>query len=150
MPLFDSIFGQGIAAVKGIIEEFHLSPEDKAKLEAAAGQLQFNREQLASNEKIELAKVEAALTTSQSSDQTKIITTDSSSSDPFVRRARPTFLYIMEGAIGFSLIIVPLVNAITGKGLVPMNIPGDYLQLFGVSLLALTGSRTWEKLKDKD
>ena len=29
----------------------------------------------------------------------------------------------------------------------PLEIPGDYLSLFGVGFLGYTGARTWEKAK---
>ncbi len=62
-------------------------------------------------------------------------------------RARPTFLYVMIAGIGYSLLVAPIINAFLHKGLVPMEIPGAYLELFGVAFLGYVGARTWEKTK---
>ena len=135
--------GDPIAGIKGIIEEFHLSPEDKAKLQQAAQELELKR--------IEIEAARDAAVQQHDADMAKLqvqaITAETTSEDPYVRRARPTFLYVMIAAIGYSLIVAPVVNAFLHKGLVPMEIPGAYLELFGVSFLGYVGARTWEKTK---
>ncbi len=128
--------GDPIKGITSIIEEFHLSPEDKAKLQQAAQELEVKRQE-----------IEAARDRALTEIQSKNITAETQSGDPFVRRARPTFLYVMIAAIGYSLIVAPVVNAFLHKGLVPMEIPGAYLELFGVSFLGYVGARTWEKTK---
>jgi hypothetical protein len=68
----------------------------------------------------------------------------------------------MIAAIFFSLVIVPLVQM--GSGIIAtlgghmtlsaalasvrvLEIPADYLSLFGVGFLGYTGARSWEKAK---
>ena len=128
--------GDPVAGVKSLIDEFHLSPEDKAKLQQAAAELETQREEIEAARDQALAEV-----------QSKNITAETTSEDPYVRRARPTFLYVMIAAIAYSLIVAPVVNACLHKGLVPMVIPEAYLQLFGVAFLGYVGARTWEKTK---
>ncbi len=67
-----------------------------------------------------------------------------------MRRARPTFLYVMIAAVGFSLVVFPIVNLASGKGLAVLEIPSAYLELFGIAFLGYTGARSWEKVKGAD
>ncbi len=128
--------GDPVKGITSIIEEFHLSPEQKAQLQQAAQELEVKREE-----------IEAARDQAITELQVKAITAETGSQDKYVSRARPTFLYVMISAIGYSLIVAPVVNAFLHKGLVPMEIPGAYLELFGVSFLGYVGARTWEKTK---
>jgi holin (3TMs family) len=130
--------GDPLEGIGKIIEEFHMPPEQQAQLKVALAAQQIDLE------KAQLAR-DAALAELQSQN----ITAETSSTDAFVRRARPTFLYVMIGAIAFSLVVCPIANAFLHKGLVPMEIPSAYLELFGVGFLGYTGARTWEKVKGK-
>ncbi len=132
------ITGDPLAGIKGLIEEFHLSPEDKLKAAQFQQELEAKREEIQAARDAELARI-----------QGENIRAETTSQDAYVRRARPTFLYVMIAAIGMALIVFPLLNLATGKGLVIPEIPGAYLELFGVGYLGYTGARTWEKLKDK-
>lgn len=150
MGIFDSILGSlggsGAAGVgqllKDVVGTFKLSPEAKAEIEA---KLEEN--------KVELAKLDAELQEAQLKHDTDIqtqaaenIRAEATSEDPFVRRARPAFLWVMTTAIGISLIVFPLINAFTGKGLTFVQIPDAYLQLFGVGFLGYTAARSYEKV----
>ena len=128
--------GDPIKSISGLIEEFHLSPEQKAEIQQRVQELELKRDE-----------IEAARDQAVTEIQHENITAETQSEDPFVRRARPTFLYVMIAAVGYSLIVAPVVNAFLHKGLVPMEIPGAYLELFGVSFLGYVGARTWEKTK---
>lgn len=143
MPGFADIFkgllgGDPVKSISDLIDQFHLSPDQKAQLQQAAAELQLKRQEIESARDEALAQI-----------QGQNIRTETSSSDAFVRRARPTFLYVMIAAVGFSLIVCPLVNAVMHRGLTPLAIPDSYLQLFGVAFLGYTGARTWEKTKGK-
>jgi hypothetical protein len=126
--------GNPVEGISKLIEEFHLSPEQKAQIQQAAQNLV-----------VQQAQIEAARDEALAALQSKNITAETQSPDHFVSRARPTFLYVMIAAIGYSLILAPLINVFLHKGLVPMEIPGDYLSLFGVGFLGYTGARTYEK-----
>jgi hypothetical protein len=52
--------------------------------------------------------------------------------------------------MAYSLIVAPTINACLHKGLVAMQIPDAYLELFGVAFLGYTGARFWEKTKGLD
>jgi hypothetical protein len=122
--------------IKGLIEEFHLSPEDKAKLQQATAALDLQRESIQAARDQALAQI-----------QSTNITAETKSEDAYVRRARPTFLYVIILGIAYSMLVAPVVNVLVHQGFRPMEIPSAYLELFGVAFLGYTGARTWEKTR---
>ena len=141
MGAFTQIFkglvgGDPIKSIGDLIDQFHVSPEQKAQMQQAAQELEVQREQ------IEAARDEALADL-----QSKNITAETTSEDAFVRRARPSFLYVMIIGIAFSIIVFPILNLVTHRGLQVVDIPDPYLQLFGVAFLGYTGARTWEKTR---
>ncbi len=73
----------------------------------------------------------------------------SSSSDWFVRRARPGFLWAMTLALTLNFAL-PLVNRFFGGHMEPIHVDGDLYSLMKVCIVGLAAMRTVEKLKDKD
>jgi hypothetical protein len=128
--------GDPVKSIGDLVDQFHMSPEQKAQLGLAQDQLETQRDQ------IEAAQAEAL-----ASVQSANITAETKSEDAYVRRARPTFLYVMIIGIAFSIIVFPFVNLIAHRGLVMVPIPDAYLELFGVGFLGYTGARTWEKTR---
>jgi len=140
MGILSQIFSGGVAQLfKSVMDEIKLSPEKKADMQMQMTQLQAQAEQADKDYDAKLNDIAG-----------QNIRTDSSSSDWFVRRARPLFLWIMASAIGINLLVFPLVNLAAGKGLAPLTIPADYLAIFKFALLGYTGARTVEKVMDKD
>jgi hypothetical protein len=141
MGAFTQIFkglltGDPVKSISDLIDQFHMSPDQKAQLGLQQVQLEVQREQIEAAQQEALAEI-----------QSKNITAETQSEDPYVRRARPTFLYVMIVGIAFSIIIFPLLNLVTHRGLQMVEIPEAYLELFGVSFLGYTGARTWEKTR---
>lgn len=141
MGAFTQIFkglvtGDPIKSIGDLVDQFHMSPDQKAQLQQAAQELEVQRDQ-----------IEAARDEALAGLQSKNITAETQSDDPFVRRARPSFLYVMITGIAFSIIIFPILNLIAHKGLQMVEIPSAYLELFGVAFLGYTGARTWEKTR---
>jgi len=141
MGAFTQIFkglmgGDPLKSIGDLIDQFHVSPEQKAQMQQAAQALEVQREQ------IEAARDEALADL-----QSKNIIAETTSEDAFVRRARPSFLYVMIIGIAFSIIVFPILNLVTHRGLQVVDIPDAYLQLFGVAFLGYTGARTWEKTR---
>jgi Holin of 3TMs, for gene-transfer release len=128
--------GDPVKSIGDLIGQFHLSPEDKAKLQQAAQELEVQRDEIQAARDEALAQLQSAN-----------ITAETKSEDSYVRRARPNFLYVIIAAMAYSLIVAPTINACLHKGLVAMQIPDSYLELFGVAFLGYTGARTWEKTK---
>jgi hypothetical protein len=73
--------------------------------------------------KVRRDEIEAARDEALAQLQSANITAETKSQDPYVRRARPTFLYVIIAAMAYSLIVAPVINACLHKGLVPMQIP---------------------------
>ena len=136
MPSLQDILGGTLVdSVKGIIGEFHMSPEDKAKLQEAvdANKEAFDEKQMELDGKLnDIAG--------------QNIRQDSSSSDAFVRRARPFFLWIISLALGFN-IFVPLFS---GGRIHPVPIDNGLYTLFGTGYLGFAYLRTKEKLAGQD
>ena len=73
----------------------------------------------------------------------------SSSSDWFVRRARPGFLWAMTLVLTLNQLL-PLINRFCGGHMEPLKIDHDLYSLIEVCIVGLAAMRTVEKLKDKD
>jgi Holin of 3TMs, for gene-transfer release len=150
--LLDQILGGGVATLfKAVMDEIRLSPEQKQ----AAQQALLDHQD-------KLAQMDADLEAKLADIQGQNIRAETASSDKYVSRARPTFLYAMIAAIFFSLVVVPLIQMAGGilaalgghatfsaamSQVRVLDIPGDYLSLFGVGFLGYTGARSWEKSK---
>jgi hypothetical protein len=128
------ITGDPLAGIKGLIEEFHLSPEDKLKAAQFQQELEAKREEIQAARDAELARI-----------QGENIRAETTSQDAYVRRARPTFAYIIEAVIGFNFILLPILQFATGKTPAPILLPTDLLWLFGAWMLGYGGLRSFDK-----
>ncbi len=134
MALFDALIAPSLKAVTDLIGQFHESPAEKeAALKAvqeAAMQLQANSQQY---------DVQLNAIASQN------ITAEAKSGDKFTERARPSFMYVVIGVIGFNYIGIPVAQ-IFGSHVAPIQLPGDLLTLFGVCVTGYVVSRSAEKV----
>lgn len=136
MPILDQILGGNLASfVGGLIDKFHLSPEDKAKFQAAvdANQTQLALAQLDLQGKAqdELAReVEAA---------SGNIRAEAASGDKYTSRARPSVIYVVLVILSANYIVFPLL------GKAPLAFPDALFWLFGSCVLGYTGARSWDK-----
>ncbi len=137
--------GNLIDGVRGLIGEFVTTPEQKTALAEATLAMQAKQDELQAAREQALIDLQKQ----QLVEQGQNLRTDSSSSDAFVRRARPAFLWAMTFAIAFNLFL-PLVSQLFGGHLQPLNIDGGLYGLFGTAFCGYTGARTWEKIKNKD
>jgi len=128
--------GDPVKSISDLIDQFHMSPEQKAQMQQAAAELEAKRDEIEAARDEALAEV-----------QGQNIRAETQSEDRYVRRARPTFLYMMILAIGIDLIVFPVISLATHHGLSILEIPGAYLELFGVGFLGYTGARSWEKTR---
>ena len=135
MGVLDNIVTGGITGLaKGaadIIDRFVQTPEEKAQA------LKELRE-------IEERESKTLLEATHG-----VIKAEASSEDPYVRRARPTFLYLMYAVIAFNFILVPILHMgieLWGKTpFTPLDIPEELYWLFGSGYLGYAGARTWDK-----
>src|SRR5712664_1208723 len=136
MGLLQNILGGTLLdSVKGIIGEFHASPEVKAQMQAAldANKTQIELAQL--NLEAKAQDVLARETEAASAN----IRAEAASGDKYTSRARPSFLYVMLGILATNYVVFPLV------GKTALVFPDALFWLFGSCMLGYTGARTWEK-----
>jgi len=126
---------QGIAeTAKSIIEEFHMSPEQKAeqlaRLEAAqAAALQSARDYDAKMNDIAGQNIRA----------------EASNNDKFSERARPMFMYIIEFILFWNYVGLSIIKACGVKDVGPAVLPADLLTLFGVCITGYVFARSADK-----
>ena len=130
MGITDLLTGGVGTLIKDVVGTFKLSP---------AAQLEF--ETKLEEHKFELAKVEAELEAKMVDVAGQNIRAETTSSDRFTSRARPTFLYIVEAILAYNYIIAPIFKRD------PVTLPGDLLVLFGVCITGYVAGRSFEKMK---
>jgi hypothetical protein len=123
--------------IKDIIDAVHLDPTKKIEYETHLADLQA-----------EAVKADADLEVRLNDIAGQNIRTETSSTDTFVRRARPYFLYVITTCIALNLIL-PMLNHLGGGNMQPLDLK-DYTELFRDAFLGYTVARTVEKFKDKD
>lgn len=132
-----SILGGSLgSAVKDIVGAFKIDPTKKAEFQAAID--------AASHEiAIKQAEYESKLLDVQTKEietASANIRAEAASGDKYTSRARPSFLYMCIGILGWNFIAVPLFHH------TPLDLPEPLFWLFGSCMLGYTGARTWEKL----
>lgn len=147
--IFASLFGGGtgggvVRTIAEVVDRFVETPEEKRAAETIRAKMEMQKMVLQAEYERSLQEYEAKIADIAGQN----IRAETQSKDAYVRRARPTFLYVMIGAIAFSVLICPLINLFLNKGLVPMEIPNAYLELFGISFLGYVGARTYEKTRN--
>lgn len=135
ISIADIFGGSVISGVKDLISQFHASPEDKLKMQ----------EMLDQNAAV-VQQAEISYDEKLNDIAGQNIRSETGSGDKFTSRARPFFLYIMSGAIGFNLFL-PLISQLLGGHLQPIPIDGGYISLFSTAFLGYTAARTYEKFK---
>jgi hypothetical protein len=136
LPLFlDSILKGGISGLVGgiadIVDRFVTTPDEKAKA------------------LIELRALEVRETEIIISSASAAIVAEANSGDSYVRRARPTYLYLIYAVLGFNYIVIPTYQLFTGQPLAPIVLPSDLLVLFGSGYLGYSYLRSNDKKNEK-
>jgi len=139
MNILNNILSAGVGNIitgaADVVDRFVQTPGEKA-------------EALKALREIEQRESQALLQATHS-----VISEEAKSDDPFVRRARPMFLYLMYIIIAFNFILVPILHMgieLWGKTpFTPLPIPEEIYWLFGSGYLGYAGARTWDKIKGK-
>lgn len=137
MSVLQNILGGNLlSSVKGLIDDFHTSPELKAQMQEAvdANKTQIELAQVALE-----AKAQDALNNEVQAASANI-RAEATTGDKYTQRARPSFLYVMLGIFSCNYVVFPLV------GKTPIAFPDSLFWLFGSCMLGYTGARTWEKI----
>ena len=132
------IFGGNIAdGVAKIISLFKLDPNVAAQHAEELAKIQADL--VAKQMDAATAEVQAARDT---------IVAEAQSGDSYTRRARPSFMYLVEFILAFNFIILPLIQMLSHQALSPMALPSPLLWLFGSAILGYTGARSWDKFME--
>jgi hypothetical protein len=152
MGLFGTLFGDsnpagavgsaaGAGIVKmftGVMDEIRLSPEAKAELT-----------QKLSDNQAALAKMETDYDAKLKDVAGQNIRAETTSSDKYTSRARPTFMYIIEAALAMNFVVIPIFGVFAklfhGPDISPISLPADVLTLFGVCITGYIGARSVDK-----
>lgn len=136
MPLLETILGGNLGQLfKDVVGQFHASPEVKASMQAAIDEnqkeIQLAQIALESKAQDELARETEAASAN--------IRAEASTGDAFTRRARPSYIYVVEVILVINYICFPLL------GKPPIAFPDALYWLFGSCVLGYTGARSWDK-----
>jgi len=78
----------------------------------------------------------------------QLIASESKSEDPFVRRARPAFLWLFYIVIVVNFVIIPVLRFSGFEAtIVYPDLPEQLYWLFGSSFLGYSGFRTFDKMR---
>ena len=136
MSLLSNILGGNLLnGVKGLIDSFHASPEEKAKFQALCDENQ-KEIQLA---QISLQKEQQDAIAREVEAASANIRAEAQSGDKYTSRARPSFIYVVLVILSCNYIAFPL------AGKAPLAFPDALFWLFGSCVLGYTGARSWDK-----
>lgn len=142
--IISTVFGgKGLASgVADIIGKFKADPTKVLEMQALvqAHEHEFRMKEL----EIE-ARVQEAITKEVEAASSNI-RAEAQSGDAFTVRARPLFLYVVNGIFIFNYVLLPLGQQISGAVVAPIPLPSDLLALFGFVMLGYIGGRSWEKI----
>ncbi len=127
--MLKEILTGGLATITGgvrdLVGTFKLPPEKQLEFEARLRDL-------------ERSETETIVKAAES-----VLVEEAKSQDGYVRRARPTFLYLMYATLFYNHVVRPLV------GQQPLPLPEELLFLFGSGFLGYCGVRSWDKRQGK-
>ena len=76
----------------------------------------------------------------------QLIRDESKSEDPFVRRARPAFMWLFYGVIVFNFVIFPVIMFFKPELVFTYPaMPEELYYLFGTAFVGYSGFRSWDK-----
>jgi Holin of 3TMs, for gene-transfer release len=134
MPIFSELLKPALDSVTGLVSEFHMSPEDKAKFAQAAADAAAKAQQASVDYDAKLNDIAG-----------QNIRADSTSGDKYTERARPSFMYLVMAVLAFNYIGLPCAQ-VFGSHVEPIALPADLLALFGVCVTGYSFMRTAEKV----
>lgn len=137
MPLLDQILGGNIGQLfKDVVGTFKLSPEDKAKFQAAIDE---NQTQITLKQ-MDMEKAAAQAVSDETKASLAAYQAEQTQDDGFTKHWRPTFGYMVTLLLFWNYAIVPLL------GKPPVTIPDRLFEMFGALLLVAIGGRSFEKI----
>ena len=143
MGFLTKIFSSGaegiINGVKGIVDEFHLSSEEKQKFTLELESLLQKRD----------SEIEQTIRTELDA-KSKIIQAEMAQGDNFTKRARPMVVYVGLGVIVLNYCIAPLVAVFIGKQIPELILPTEFWVAWGGIVATWSIGRSSEKRGARD
>ena len=90
-----------------------------------------------------LRKIEAEESIAITQAAESVLLAETKSEDGYVRRTRPTFIYMMLVILANNFLIRPWLDKD------PVVFPEALYYLFGAAILGYTGARSWDKMQPK-
>lgn len=123
--------GQIVNELSGQYQTAKLPPEQQAALKTAIMEHEQKLKEIALEEyRLEMQDLKEAR---------DVVKTTLRSEDPYVRRARPTFLWLMYLILFVNYLILPVI------GKIPVNLPEALYWLFGSAFLGYSAFRSVDK-----
>lgn len=138
MSFLSKIFGgtaaSVISSVGGIVDDLHLSEQEKADINFRLQQVMLERD----------AKLQESIQ-SELLAKSKIIEAELLQVDLYTKRARPTVVYFGLVIIFFNYVLVPAVNQMYGRAPVAFELPLEFWVAWGGIVSTWVIGRTAEK-----
>ncbi len=134
MALFDTLLKPALDSVNKLINDFHLSPEDKQKADEAMANIQAQAQAASDEQEVKLNQIAG-----------DNIEAESKTGDKFTERARPAFLYLVYFILIFNYFLLPVIQLIAHKALSPIQLPDQLWFMFSSGYLGYVVARTADK-----
>lgn len=133
MALFDQLIQPALDSVTKLIDQFHLSPEEKAHAQQAIAEAAQKAQADAQNYDVQLNSIAG-----------QNIRTEQSSNDKYTERARPTVIWMGCALIFWNYAIVPVFGC--HWHLNPATLPDAFWWTWGTVVTGYVFSRGVEKI----
>ncbi|GAB5381504.1 MAG: hypothetical protein Alis3KO_33760 [Aliiglaciecola sp.] len=138
MSWFSTLFSGGasevVERVGDVIDEFHLSGEEKQKFKLQLRQVVAARE----------SEVEQTIRKNLEAKE-RILVAELAQGDAYTKRARPTVVYFGLVMIGLNYFVVPLVGLLSGSDPIPFELPTQFWAAWGGIVATWAVGRSFEK-----
>jgi hypothetical protein len=138
MSWFNTLFSGGasevVERVGDVIDEFHLSGEEKQKFKLQLRQVVAARE----------SEVEQTIRKNLEAKE-RILVAELAQGDSYTKRARPTVVYFGLVMIGLNYFVVPLMGMLSGNDPLPFPLPTEFWAAWGGIVATWAVGRSFEK-----
>ncbi|MDC0602798.1 holin family protein [Aliiglaciecola sp.] len=138
MSWFTTLFSGGasevIDRVGDVIDEFHLSGEEKQKFKLQLRQVVAARE----------SEVEQTIRKNLEAKE-RILVAELAQGDAYTKRARPTVVYFGLVMIGLNYFVVPLISMLSGSDPQYFDLPTEFWAAWGGIVATWAVGRSFEK-----
>lgn len=138
MSWFSTLFSGGateiVERVGDVIDEFHLSGEEKQKFKLQLRQVVAARE----------SEVEQTIRKNLEAKE-RILVAELAQGDAYTKRARPTVVYFGLVMIGLNYFVVPLISMMSGADPEPFPLPTEFWAAWGGIVATWAVGRSFEK-----